>query len=402
MSPVLTDPYNQLTSRLFPLSRDDESNDELIPPLLSRTDRCYAESSDSDMEDDIPPLLFRSRYQDYTGSSSDSDSDNEGPPNLGRRVVQADSSDEDTDTDDESVPHLVESQFDSDSDDEATQWPLSTRHTESPRRRVTILAHDVERETVNTLRHEEDRGRLRVSVNASERQSRGSLVDRGANGGILGNDAVVIAVHRDRVVDVSGIDNHEINGLKIVDATAKVLTQRGPAILVLQQYAYHGLLRTIHAAGQIEYYKNRVDDRSMKVGGKQCIKTNEGYVIPLDVHNGLPYLKMVPNTKSEQETLPHIVLTSGEPWDPRVLDHTLTNKEDWYSTLHEYDQGLIPTPFDEYGNYRNRTLDTDLHPNQDDTQINTAETDHRNEAESQHQTGEPAIPNDGITRLEVA
>ena len=28
----------------------------------------------------------------------------------------------------------------------------------------------------------------------------------------------------------------------------------------------------------------------MKVGGTQCIRTNDGYVIPLDIINGLPYL----------------------------------------------------------------------------------------------------------------
>ena len=39
----------------------------------------------------------------------------------------------------------------------------------------------------------------------------------------MGRDnAVGNAVHRDREVDVSGIDNHEINGLKIVDATANM------------------------------------------------------------------------------------------------------------------------------------------------------------------------------------
>ena len=43
----------------------------------------------------------------------------------------------------------------------------------------------------------------------------GSLVDRGANGGVLGNDARVILQHH-REVDVRGIDNHELNSLKIV------------------------------------------------------------------------------------------------------------------------------------------------------------------------------------------
>ena len=120
------------------------------------------------------------------------------------------------------------------------------------------------------------------------RQQRGSLIDRGANGGILGNDARVIFEHT-REVDVTGIDNHQINALKLVDASAKVITNRGPVIVIMRQCAYHGLQRTIHSAGQIEWYKNRVDDRSMKVpGGTQCIRTLDSYVLPLDIINRLP------------------------------------------------------------------------------------------------------------------
>jgi hypothetical protein len=48
-------------------------------------------------------------------------------------------------------------------------------------------------------------------------------MDRGANGGIISNDARVHHVHL-REVDVAGIDNHELNSLKLVDA-AKSLTK---------------------------------------------------------------------------------------------------------------------------------------------------------------------------------
>ena len=83
-------------------------------------------------------------------------------------------------------------------------------------------------------------------------------MDRGANGGILGNDARVILEHT-REVDVTGIDNHQINALKLVDASAKVITNRGPVIVIMRQYAYHGLQRTIHSAGQIGWHQNQVD-----------------------------------------------------------------------------------------------------------------------------------------------
>ena len=193
----------------------------------------------------------------------------------------------------------------------------------------------------------------RYTVSVLSRSKRGTLVDRGANGGIVGNDARVIHTHQ-RQVDVTGIDNHEINALKIVDASAKVITQHGPAIVILKQYAYHGRGRTIHSAGQIEHYKNVVNDKSMKVGGKQCIRTLDGYLIPLDIINGLPYMQMHPNTDKEWKELPHIILTSGDEWDPTVLDNVISDKEDWYNTLKDLDKGLIKTPFDQYGNYRHR------------------------------------------------
>ena len=201
-----------------------------------------------------------------------------------------------------------------------------------------------------------DRTTYRYAVHTNEvrkKGTRGSLVDRGANGGILGSDAKVTVTHQHQV-DVTGIDNHELNALKIVDAVAKVDTHRGPVIAVLRQYAYHGIHRTIHSAGQIEYYKNMVDDRSLKVGGRQCIVTNDGYVIPLDIRNGLPYLRMVPPTDAELSTLTHVILTCGERWDPKVLDHRHSDKDDWYNDI-KLDSDLpTPTPFDEQGNYRHR------------------------------------------------
>ena len=193
-------------------------------------------------------------------------------------------------------------------------------------------------------------------------------MDRGANGGILGCDANVILTHT-REVDVTGIDNQELNALKLVDASAKVITQLGPAIVILRQYTYHGRDRSIHSAGQIEHYKNIVNDRSMKVGGSQHVRTNDGYILPLDIINGLPYLKMCPNTDQEFDELPHIILTGGNQWDPRVLDHNLSDREDWFTTLQDFDEGLIVTPFDAFGNYKSRTPHEEIivaHPISDD------------------------------------
>jgi hypothetical protein len=189
-----------------------------------------------------------------------------------------------------------------------------------------------------------------VSAHISKNK-RGALIDRGANGGILGNDAKVILTHQ-RTVDVTGIDNHELSQLKMVDGSAVIQTQKGPVIGIFRQYAYLGQHRSIHSSGQMEHFLSDVNDRSLKVTGKQRIKTNEGYVIPLDIINGLPYMKMRPNTDKEFEDLPHVFFTSGSDWNPKVLDNTLSDQEDWYNIIKELDDGLIQTPFDKYGNYK--------------------------------------------------
>jgi len=59
--------------------------------------------------------------------------------------------------------------------------------------------------------------KLRASNHAIKISKRGTLVDRGANGGILGNDAKVV-FRRNKSVDVTGIDNHELSSLPMVDA----------------------------------------------------------------------------------------------------------------------------------------------------------------------------------------
>ena len=116
----------------------------------------------------------------------------------------------------------------------------------------------------------------------------GALLDRGANGGLIGADAIAFHIYR-RLVDVTGIDEHVLAGLPICDAAGKVLSHRGWVIAIWQQCALHGKGTSIISCGQVEHYGNKVDDRSMKVGGRQCIRTLYGHIIPLNVHNGLVY-----------------------------------------------------------------------------------------------------------------
>jgi hypothetical protein len=97
---------------------------------------------------------------------------------------------------------------------------------------------------------------LRYNVSQHARSTVGSLMDRGANGGLAGTD-VRILEQCGRVADVTGVDDHSVNNLPIVNCAGIVNSTNGLVIVLMNQYAYHaGTSRTIHSAGQIEHYKN--------------------------------------------------------------------------------------------------------------------------------------------------
>jgi len=193
-----------------------------------------------------------------------------------------------------------------------------------------------------------------ASAHAAQRGNRGALLDRGANGGIIGNDAHALYTHPGQEVDVAGIDNHQIDSLKVVNASAKIFKQRGEAIGMFRQHAYHGKGLTINSSGQIEWHEdNIIHNRSLKVGGAQHIRTLDGYVLPLDIDNGLPYVSMVPNTQKEFDELPHVLFSSSAEWDPTVLDNKLSSQPNWFDIVkNDTEDGYLRTsPFDAHGNH---------------------------------------------------
>ena len=74
-------------------------------------------------------------------------------------------------------------------------------------------------------------------VSKRERTQGFSLVDRGANGGIAGDDVRVIST-TGRFVNIQGIDNHTLANMPIVTIGAYVETQFGPVIAIFNQMAY--------------------------------------------------------------------------------------------------------------------------------------------------------------------
>ena len=120
-----------------------------------------------------------------------------------------------------------------------------------------------------------------------------SLVDRGANRSIAGSD---IHVHwlSDRKVNVTGIENHQMPDLHIGTFLGMTKSNYGDILVVLHQYAYHGQGKTIHSSPQMEAFGITVDDKSIKAGGTQTITAHHGFVLPLDIKDGLPYMLLRP------------------------------------------------------------------------------------------------------------
>jgi hypothetical protein len=89
----------------------------------------------------------------------------------------------------------------------------------------------------------------RINANSINISSGYSLVDRGANGGLLGNDVRIL--HKtNQSVTITGIDNHQIGDLPIGTGAAYGMTHKGPVILIMHQYACFGHGTTVHSSGQ--------------------------------------------------------------------------------------------------------------------------------------------------------
>ena len=84
----------------------------------------------------------------------------------------------------------------------------------------------------------------------------------------------------------------------------------------MNEYAYNGKVHSIPSSGQIEWYTNAVDDKSVQVGGQQRIVTIDGYSMPLVCKGGLMYLQLqgIP-TDQDLQNYPSVHLTSPHEWD---------------------------------------------------------------------------------------
>ena len=190
----------------------------------------------------------------------------------------------------------------------------------------------------------------------------GSLIDRGANGGLAGSD-VRILERTGRTVSVTGIDNHELPGLDIVTCAVLLHTNHGKVVLIMHEYAYYGRGNTIHSPGQTEWFQNTCDDKSFHVGGKQVITFLDGYSTPLHCRTGLMYMNLLGKpTDADLNTYPHVLLTGPHEWDPSVLDYThptISGDPTWAPDPSQ--RGAHDPRIDEFGNFKGRVHRTLTH-----------------------------------------
>ena len=210
---------------------------------------------------------------------------------------------------------------------------------------------------------------LTYSVGKHQADKPGALIDHGVNGGVVGANGGVVGANggvagadvcviemTHRAVNVQGVSDHQVTDLKIVTAGGVVQTQHGPVITIFHQYAHLGTGKTIYSSIQLEEFGLQVDEKPVRVpGGLQCIKTPDGYVHPIRIKDGLPYISLRPYTNTEWETLPHVVWTRDSDWDPTIFDHDVDEGgEEWYDAMMDHAENPHRELFDEFGNYRKR------------------------------------------------
>ena len=196
-------------------------------------------------------------------------------------------------------------------------------------------------------------------VAQASQANHGSLVDRGAHGGLAGSDVRILS-RSSRKYTVTGIGSHDLQGLDVVQCAALVEANHGIVSLIMNEYACYGKGHSIHSSGQIEWFKNSVDDRSVQVGRKQRICTIDGYAMPLTCTGGLMYLSILGKpTDKDLERYQAVHLTGPHEWDPTVLDYTHPSGDGEHPWSSHPDERFAFDPhFDEFVDYTQRAIQT--------------------------------------------
>ena len=141
----------------------------------------------------------------------------------------------------------------------------------------------------------------------------------GSNGGLAGADMRILQ-KTDRKTNIAVIDDYELTCLDVMTAAALFDSHKGPVIGIFLEYAHLGNGRSIHAAGQLEWFNCIIDGRSKVVGGDQRIEMTDGYLFPLSIESGLVYIHPIQApTDDKLQKYPYVFFTSPGIWDASVL-----------------------------------------------------------------------------------
>ena len=193
---------------------------------------------------------------------------------------------------------------------------------------------------------------------ASRQNAIGALIDGGANGGMSGSDVRVIEQTL-QSADVTGLAEHAVKDRPISTVAAVLNSSRGNIIGIFHQYAHLGTGKTIHSANQMRHFGIEISDAPLTMAGKQRIHHPDGYIIPLSIRNGLPYIDMHPPTDHELHTYPHVFFTSDDAWNPQNLDHEY-NIDDLDITDDDHIPSFGNEDVNDYGEFNTRECSTHL------------------------------------------
>jgi hypothetical protein len=147
-----------------------------------------------------------------------------------------------------------------------------------------------------------------------------SLIDGGANGGMAGNNVRVLSESSFNKANVTGIGDSLIQDLSLATVAGLTSTHKGFAIGIFNQCANYGKGHTMHSSTQLHTFGTLLHEAPRSTGGVQRLIAPDGCHIPLSYRAGPPHMDMRPPADVEIDTLPHVLLTGDDAWNPSCMD----------------------------------------------------------------------------------
>jgi hypothetical protein len=119
----------------------------------------------------------------------------------------------------------------------------------------------------------------------------GALLDRGANGTVIGWNMTMYA-RTGKYVDLTGLQEHTLSSLNIVHGCCVCMSNLGNVIQHHPQGAHMPDAKSIFSPAQMESYGCKVVDIPSQYnnGIQPYVQSPDGYLFPLAIRHGLFYL----------------------------------------------------------------------------------------------------------------